>query len=488
MKPVSNASPAKKLAALALALVLFFAASLPGLAPRAGAIDDPAITTAAAYLWDLDARQVLYAKNPAERRAPASLTKIMTALLAVEAYENGEIGLSDKITVTDDPYFDITPDGSSAGIKVGEELTFEQLLYCSLLASANEGCNVLAQVLAGDVTSFVERMNTRAAELGCTDTHFANTHGMPDETHYSTAEDLCRIAEEALKHNLLKRVVSTPTYTVPATNMSNERVLKNTNNLIQPSSPEYYEYAAGMKTGHTNAAGYCLIAYATKDGRQLLSVVLGGESAVLDSGRTVPTSFTETKRLLEWGFDNFSYQEILSTAPLAEIPVALGRGTSSVTLRPERTVSALLPNDADLTQVVLDRRVFTTDLTAPVDQGQILGEVAVSFNGVDYGTVNLVANYKVELDRGAYMMTEIRSTLSNKYVRLGITLFAVILILYVAFIVYYNLRRYNKRRVAHELARRRVQEYQRSQEPSTGKSFEEIEARHAREMQETRKR
>lgn len=479
----------EKLSAAAVLFALFTVILLPAVSAPARAADDPEITTAAAYLWDLDARQVLYSKNAQEQRAPASLTKIMTVLLAVEAYENGEAALSDTVTVGPDPYFDIAADGSSAGLKPGEELTFEQLLYVAMLASANESCNVIAQFLSGDVPTFVAMMNTRAAELGCTGTHFANAHGMPDANHYSTAEDLCKIAAEAMQHNLFKRIVSTVSYTVPATNKSDARNLKNTNHLIDPSRTEYYEYAGGIKTGYTDAAGYCLIAAAAKDGRQLLSVVLGGESTVAADGRTVTTNFTETKKLLTWGFENFSFQEILSTMRLiAEVPVTLGRGISSVTLRPERSVTALLPNDADLSQVILDPKVYEEGpLMAPLEQGQILGEVSVSFNGVDYGTVSLVANTKVELDRTAYIMTEIKSTLANRYVRLGITIFVIMLILYVAFIVYYNIRRYNKRRVAEELARRRVEEYRRAQEASTGKSFEEIEARHAKEHEVRRR-
>ena len=119
----------KKFAVAGLALAIVLTGMLPGVSAPARAIDDPEITTAAAYLWDIDAKQVLYSKNAQERRAPASLTKIMTILLAVEAYENGEVSLNDTVTVGDDPYFDITPDGSSIGLKPGEELTFEQLLY-----------------------------------------------------------------------------------------------------------------------------------------------------------------------------------------------------------------------------------------------------------------------------------------------------------------------------------------------------------------------
>ncbi len=470
---------------LTAALLLSAVASL---SPSARALDDPAILAEASLLVDMDTGSVLYAMNETDRRAPASLTKIMTVLLAIEASERGDIALTDIVTVSDDVYSDIGPDGSSVGLKAGEQLTFEQLLYCAMLASANEGCNAIAEAVAGDIGTFVSMMNSRATELGCTSTNFVNTHGMPNDGHYTTAQDLSLIASEAMDHSLFRRIVSTQSYTVPATNLSVERVLRNTNNLLASNSTYYYEYATGVKTGNTEAAGYCLVATATQEGRDLMAIILGAKTVTLEDGRTQVQSFTEARRLLEWGFENFSYRDLLTTMKLlAEVPVELGLGAGSVVLRPEKNVTALLPNDIDLDDVKLDTKLYNNaPLKAPVEQGTVLGEVSVSFNGVDYGTVNLIANTKIELDKAAFIGAEVKSTLSNKYVRLGITLFIILLILYLAFIFYYNIRRRNKRRVAAELARERVEAYRRSQEPSTGKSFEEIEARH-KERELTRK-
>ena len=462
-----------------LTAVLLLAVISP-LSITARALDDPAILAEAALLVDMDTGGVLYSLNESDRRAPASLTKIMTVLLAIEASERGDVSLSDIVTVSDDVYSDIGTDGSSVGLKAGEQLTFENLLYCAMLASANEGCNAIAEAVAGDIGTFVSMMNTRATELGCTSTNFVNTHGMPDDNHYTTAEDLSLITAEAMDHSLFRRIVSTQSYTVPATNLSVERVLRNTNNLLASNSTYYYEYATGVKTGSTDAAGYCLVATATQEGRDLMAVILGAKSVVLEDGRTQVQSFTEGRRLLEWGFENFSYRDLLTTMRLlAEVPVELGLGARSVVLRPEKNVTALLPNDVDLDDVELKTTLYSdSPLRAPVEQGTVLGEVAVSFNGTDYGSVNLIANTKIELDKAAFIGSEIKSTLANKYVRLGITLFVILLILYLAFIFYYNIRRRNKRRVAADLARERVEAYRRSQEPSTGKSFEEIEARH----------
>ena len=456
----------KKTAAGVLAAVIIFAVLSP-LAPRARALDDPAVDAEAAILVDIDAGSVLYSLNESVRRAPASLVKIMTALLAVESYERGDVKLSDRVTVTDADFSDIDSDGSTE-YKRDETVTFEDLLYASFVSSANEPCNAIARTVSGDVPTFISMMNTRAAELGCKDTSFGNTHGMPSDLNYSTAYDLYLITREALTHNLFKRVCSAKTWTVDATNVSDARVLRTGNNLLNDRSGYYYEYASGVKTGYTDAAGYCLIATASKDGRNLLSVILGAKSVIAEDGRTEVKSYTETKRLMNWGFDNFNLRELLTTMKLmAEIPVRLGRGANSVVLRPEENVTALLPNDADLTQVKLEPVLYEEGtLTAPVEKGAVLGEVKVSFNGVDYGTVKLIANTAVELDRTAYIGSEIRETLRNKYVRLTITVLVLLVILYVAFIIYYNVHRANKRKTAAELARRRVQEYRRSQEPA----------------------
>ncbi len=138
-----------------------------------------------------------------------------------------------------------------------------------MVASANDACNVIAQYVSGSISDFVARMNARAAELGCTGTNFTNTHGLPDANHYTTAWDFSRIVREAAKHELFMTIASTINYTVPDTNVSSERVLESTNSLVNPTNPLYpgdwgYEYAKGIKTGHTNDAGYCLASSAEK--------------------------------------------------------------------------------------------------------------------------------------------------------------------------------------------------------------------------------
>lgn len=478
MKKIKRAAVRASAAALALLLCILFA-------PAARAASDPNVQSTASLLMERTTGMELYSHNADAKAAPASLTKIMTATLAVEAYERGEIGLNDVVTVPADAYYDVTADGSTLNLKEGEQLTFRELLYGILLASSNEACNVMAERIAGSPAAFIELMNARAKELGCTGTHFANAHGLPNDDHYTTARDLYLIASNALKHSLFCEVVGTSEHTIPATNMSAARKLENTNKLLQKGGANYYEYAYGVKTGYTAAAGYCLVSAAKKDSLNLICVVLGAESKVIEDGTTQVQSFSESKRLLQWGFSSFSYRTILSTLDLVtEVPVAMGAGADAVVARPKSNIVALMDNDEDLSKIKPDVHIYTQEagktLDAPISSGQTLGSVGVTLGDTDYGSVDLVANSDISLDRAAFVKRQISETLSNKYVRLGIALLLLFFVSYIVFIIAYNARRKRRRAMEDAIARRRIQELRSSEEPTTGKSFEEIERMHSR--------
>ena len=312
-------------------------------APAAAALDDPQADSSYAVMLVAEkgsSETVLYAKNADEPLYPASLTKVMTVLLAVEAVEAGTVKLTDMVTAQDDLYFDLTPDSSSVYMSIGETMSLENLLYCAMVASANEACNVIAEYISGSVGEFVEQMNRRAGELGCENTHFVNTHGLQDAEHYTTARDFARILREASTHELIMEISNTVKYTVPDTNMSAERKLENTNSLINPTNPLYpgdygYEYAKGVKTGHTSDAGYCLATTAEKDGVQLLAVIMKADAYQLDDGTWYYGHFADAKTLFNWAFDNFSYQEIVkSTEIITDMPVAMGADAQTVAIRP----------------------------------------------------------------------------------------------------------------------------------------------------------
>ena len=199
----------------------------------AAALEDPAIRAKAALLVEAETGTILYDKNSHDELSIASTTKIMSALLIFEAIDRGELRLDQQVTATATALRGLPEDGSTADIVEGETLTVEQLLYCMLVISANETCNILGETLCGSVDAFVERMNQRAQELGCKNTHFANTTGLTQSGHYSSAYDLYLITREAMKHEDFMTMVNTKSYEIPPTNKTEEeRVLHSTNALI----------------------------------------------------------------------------------------------------------------------------------------------------------------------------------------------------------------------------------------------------------------
>jgi len=238
------------------------------------------IDSTASLLVNLETDQVLHEENADEIRYPASITKIMTALLTLEAIGRGELTMDTMVTVSPAALMDITDDSSTANIVAGEQISIHDLLYCLMLASANEAANILAMAVAGDIATFVEQMNQRAQELGMENTHFVNPHGLHNSEHYSTAKDIYKMTKEAMTHAPFREIVSTGQYTTAATNLSEARTLYNTNGLLARYKFAGYLYSGtiGVKTGSTAEAGYCLVAAAKKNGITLVSVVLGCEN------------------------------------------------------------------------------------------------------------------------------------------------------------------------------------------------------------------
>ena len=228
-----------------------------------------------------------------DREYPASITKVMTALLTLEAVDAGKLSLDQPITASA-VVNDQDPEGSSAGIEEGEVLTVEQLLYCLLLVSANEAADILAETVSGSREAFVELMNQRAQELGCTGTHFANTNGLHDVNHYTTAYDIYLFFREAMKHETFMTITGSVAYEVPATNKSEARELHTTNSLLSNWRILDYLYDGVDcgKTGSTPEAGYCLVSSCLRDGKRLVAVVLGAEGE-----GTHIESFSESARL-----------------------------------------------------------------------------------------------------------------------------------------------------------------------------------------------
>lgn len=431
-----------------LPLLLALALILPG---TAMALDDPNPAATAVILVDGDNREVLYGLNMHEHRFPASITKVMTALLVLEDVERGLLNLDQVIVASETYRTGLSADGSTQNIRPGEELTVRELLYCTLVASANEACNILAEAASGSVSAFVDRMNDRARELGMENTHFANTHGLHNANHYTTAYDIWLMCEEAMTHRLFREISSAVSHTVPATNLSKERTFYSTNALLTAYRyPGYtYRYAIGIKTGSTPEAGQCLVSAAVKNKRTFYCVILGAENVTREDKTIDRQSFSESSRLLEWGFQNFSRKTILNAAePQAEMPVELSQKVSYVALKPAVSLEATLANDIDIEALVFDSVLFYDAVDAPVAEGAVLGRITVSSEDgeIIYGEVDLIAVNAVERSELLYRMRQIREFFSNKYVIYALAgLLVLIIILYLRLRVFASRKRRNRR-------------------------------------------
>lgn len=378
----------KRIAALLIAAALIFSA----FPVSAGAAE---ARSRSVILIDAGTGAVLYEKDADARLYPASLTKIMTVLLAVAAVERGDIALSDSVTAAESMKYDLDPEGSTANIKVGETMPLEELLYCALLPSANESCNVIAEYVAGNIAAFIQRMNDRASELGCTQTSFTNAHGLEDEEHFTTARDMSLIASEAARHDLFMSLCGTATHTVPATNLSTERCLRNTNALINPTSyygsDWVYDGSTGMKTGHLKAAGYCLASAAERNGVKLICLTFGAE--------TSSDCFADSTELLDWGFENrdavlfpseWAKDEVNEALELGIVPEAMQRlYAGSVTREHVAELFASLieaVSGADISELAADPGSSSSGSFTDTDNEAVLAMSSLGIlNGVGEG-------------------------------------------------------------------------------------------------------
>ncbi|MBR4744177.1 MAG: D-alanyl-D-alanine carboxypeptidase [Oscillospiraceae bacterium] len=315
----------KKLTAFVLLLLFIFL--LPAGALAADAADSIGdVEAAAAVAMDADTGDVLFSWHGDDPREPASIAKMMTALLVLEAAERGEISLSDRIVVTESMLEGLPSDASRmrVGIVSGEEFTVEQLLYAHMVSSDCMASRVLGCFLGGTNDSFCRMMDRRAEELGCTDTHFTDPSGYPDPAMTTTARSLAVIARECMTHEAFRGIVSTVRYTLPATNLNGPRELENTNRLLleeirdgngEPvSNPYYSPLAIGIKTGFSTPAGSCLASCFDDGERRVIIVVLGttpySVTAEDGSAEVVMPQYGETLRIADAVFHVFSLQKM----------------------------------------------------------------------------------------------------------------------------------------------------------------------------------
>lgn len=345
------------------------------------------IYSEAAILIDSNTGKVLYGKNEHQKQYPASTTKIITAILTIENCK-----LTDRISASYDAVMSIPSGYANAGIQPGEEFTVKDLLNMFLIHSANEIGNIFAEHISGSIEDFALLMNQKAAELGCKNTHFTNPSGIHDPEHYSTAYDMALIARHCMKNETFRSIVSTLKYSVEATDKTEKRYFRNTNDLIDPSSKYYYESAIGMKTGFTSQAKNCLIGASLKDNLELITVALGAEAA--DDGRS--GRYVDTLNLFDYGYANYKTQQIATKNTVIE-EIVVGNATKetqNVSLLLKDSISGITPANLDLNNLDCTIKINET-ISAPISEGEILGKITYNIDGITYSS-DLIANHSVE--------------------------------------------------------------------------------------------
>jgi len=340
------------------------------------------INSPTAVLIDADTGFVLYDKNSDQKMYPASTTKIMTAILAIE-----KGNMDDTVTASFYAVNSIEYDSTKLGLYEGETISFKDLFMSLVVCSANDAANVVAEHISGSVDEFVKLMNKRAVELGAINTHFVNPSGLHSEEHISTAKDLAVLARYAMTLPQFREAVSTRQYKINPTNKYNEiRILNSTNHLTNPHSVYYYEYATGIKTGYTTKSKSCLVSSASKNGSNLIVVVLGGENI---DGKS--SAFVDSKNLFEYGFNNFKPQTIINKGDIiSSLPIKNAKGTKEIILEAADTKCIILPEGVSVSD--LKKKEYIREvIKAPIAKGEMMGKMEYWYNDLKLCETEMLA-------------------------------------------------------------------------------------------------
>lgn len=381
--------------------------------------DAPETLSPGVILMEESTGTILYEKNMDEAHYPASITKIMTTLLALE---NGN--LSDMVTFSDDAINNT--EGSGIARDYGEQMTLEQCLYGVMLESANECAYAVAEHVGGTVENFVDMMNAKAKELGCTNTHFANPHGLQDENHYTTAHDMALIAQAAYQNETFRIIIGTKMYTIPPTNKhAEETVLRNHHDMLctyHNANRKYlYPYCVGGKTGYTATANSTLVTYAEKDGMTLICVVMNTQS---------PNQFIDTVNLFDYAFDNFQVLNVSENDTDYSAEATVDNGNLN-------NIAPFVELDKDAV-IVLPKTAEFSDTSSSVEYNdsdpEIAGSITYTYAGRNVGKVDIkttgvvVEGYAFDNESTEEEEQEAVSTVQVKPIVVVLLIVAVILL------------------------------------------------------------
>ncbi len=410
-------------------------------------MEDPTLTppdvstSSAALLMDMNSGRVLFSKNLDERVFPASTTKIMTGIIALE-----QGNMNDVVSAPYEALKDITMDDSQMGILVGEELTMDQLIKGMLVYSANDAANVIAVHIAGSIDAFVSLMNQKARELGMTGTNFVNPCGSHDDNHYTTVRDLAVLSKYAMKNEQFREIVKMPIFNMDPTNKySMARNLVNTNLFLSTSRSSYHYYppATGIKTGHTSQSGYCLVSSAEYDGTALMAIVMGCQNV---DTKEKAYSYIDSRALFDFGFDNYAQQTIASVGDIiSDSKVNEAKDDMRVAVTVESDVLALIPNRSGSIDEIETAVNLPEQLNAPIAKGDVLGAVTYTYNGIQVGTANLIATNDVERNNLLHVFHLIMGVVLSPFFLIPALLLIIIMLVAKA----QKKKRERKRRIQH---------------------------------------
>ena len=349
-------------------------------------------TAKSVILYEMTTDTMVYSYNPDQKINPTGLVKLLTVLVALDAGD-----LDQQVQVYQTTLNTITPGSVSAGLKADEVLSLRELIYCIMVSSANDACAVVAAHLGGNQAGFVQMMNEKAADLGCTGSNFTNAHGLTDPEQYSTARDLAIITKTALENPLFTQLFAVTEHTVPATNKAEERKLTSTNHMMRPQHANYDSRITGGKPAAATNTDRSMICTAEIGTARYLCVVIGARGTVSDNGLVILRYgiFEEVQALMNYARDGFAVRQILDDEQtMYQYPVE--NGQNDVFLRPSRDMSVVLPVECDISMLTFRHTLEADGCSAPIAQGQKLGSLTICYGELVMGSCDLLAATSVE--------------------------------------------------------------------------------------------
>ena len=399
------------------------------------------ISAKSGLLVSLDTGEILYEKDIDQKVYPASITKIMTAVLILE---NEKFNPDAKIAMSESALDKILGTGSVvSNLKAGEEISELDLIYYILMSSAGDCVYLAAEHYAGSIENFVALMNQKAAELGLSNTNYQNPIGLHHEDNYTTVRDVYTLTKYALQNSIFKEVCESARYEVAATNFSGKRRLSTTNFLQDSTTNYYYTYAKGVKTGFTDEAGRCLVSTASYNGYNYMCILMGCPNT---PGKR--HEFIESKDLYKWAFNNFEFKEVATSEnPVCEIGVELSMERDFVPLYIEKGFISVMPKDADESTIIIEPHLTSDSVDAPIKKGQKLGTADIIYAEKVIGTVDLVAGDNVSANAVLIIGRAIKNFFTSSYMKILYVLIAIAVLIFIIMVIRLNSGRTKKRKV-----------------------------------------